>query len=77
MMSPANERQVLLGNAIREATLALGDPIDRIEVGRDHVYAWAGKRLAKMRYGYADSYDAHGNPLLGGGRWTVEIEEVR
>lgn len=50
MMSPEEERRVLLGEAIRQATGLLKAPIDRIEVGDRHVTCSAGSQTVVLAY---------------------------
>jgi hypothetical protein len=72
MMAPQYERARMLCIAINDAASELREPIDRLEVERDHVLVSAGGRRLRFRYYYADSYGADGSPMPGSGRWVVE-----
>ena len=76
MMAPQFERARMLSAAIDRAIAELADPIERIEVELSNVFVWAGTKRLTMSYSYANSYSRDGAPLLGGGRWVVEVVEV-
>ncbi|MEO6340689.1 MAG: hypothetical protein ABIO39_11655 [Caulobacteraceae bacterium] len=71
MMHPKYERVRMLDAAISAAVERLDRPIDWIEVRRGKVIVSAGGERMALSYQYSDSYNAQGDVLLGGGRWSV------
>lgn len=70
-MAPKYERLRMLMTALEAAAHDLDEPIDRLEVKGGEVIVSAKGRRAAYAYRHDDSYDAEGNPLLGGGSWSV------
>jgi hypothetical protein len=77
MMAPHYERARILHAAIETAVQQLSEPIDLIKVTPRQVLIWAAGRQLAMRYHYANSYDASGTAMLGGGHWVLEPEPTR
>ncbi len=72
MMAPQYEMARVLCAAINQVAGDLPDPIDRVEVKRDHLVISARSRRLTLRYYYVNSYAPDGCPMPGGGHWEVE-----
>lgn len=72
MMAPQYEMARVLCTAINQVAGELPDPIDRVEVRRNHLVISAGSRRLTLRYYYVNSYAPDGSAMPGGGHWEVE-----
>ncbi len=66
MRAPQYEMARVLCAAINQVAGDLPDPIDRVEVKRDHLVISARSRRLTLRYYYVNSYAPDGCPVPGG-----------